>query len=42
LAGIFAVGGRIVDVGPSDLIVKRHAGAATVIDGLGKVVTRDL
>jgi 5-methylthioadenosine/S-adenosylhomocysteine deaminase len=31
-------GSRIVDVGPSDLVVKRHAGATTVIDGRGKVV----
>jgi 5-methylthioadenosine/S-adenosylhomocysteine deaminase len=35
---VYIEGGRIVDVGPSDLIVKRCAGAATVIDGRGKVV----
>ena len=35
---VYVDGSRIVDVGPSDEVVRRHPGAARVIDGRRKVV----
>jgi 5-methylthioadenosine/S-adenosylhomocysteine deaminase len=35
---VYIEGTRIVDVGPSDVVFERRPGAATVIDGRGKVV----
>src|SRR5262245_64977216 len=35
---VYVDGARIVDVGPSDEVVRRHATAARVIDGRRKVV----